>query len=112
MTGADLATAADVHALTLEVRALRTELAAMAARLPTTWVPLVDAAERMGVDPRTVVSAIQRGDVIGRRVGRRWLIDAASLRPTDRATIAELARQARTDAGILRAARQADEVFE
>ncbi len=97
MTGADLATTADLERVLAELRELRAELAAMAARLPTTWVSLTEAAEQMGVDPRTVRAMGERGEIVTRKAGRRSLVDLASLRPTDKGEIAELARKAREE---------------
>ena len=54
------------------------------------------ASERMGVDPRTCVAMSERGEIVTRRAGRRVLVDVASLRPIDRATVAALAREARS----------------
>lgn len=92
---ADLATAADIATILAELHAVRAELAAVSARLPSQWLSLHDAAERMGVDPRTIVSMGARGDIVTRHAGRRVLVDAASLRPTDRAKISALAAEAR-----------------
>lgn len=96
MTAADLATAGDVQALALELRGLRAELAALAARLPSTWLPLAEAAERLGVDPRTVVAMGARGELVTRRAGRRVLVDATSLQPRSDLEVARAAREART----------------
>ena len=78
-----------------ELRAVRAELAEVRASLPPRMISLADAAERMGVDPRTIVSMGERGDIVTRRAGRRVLVDAASLRGPDPVKIAELARSAR-----------------
>jgi excisionase family DNA binding protein len=96
MTAADLATASDVAAVLAEVRGLRGELAALAARLPSSWLSLKEAARVLGIDPRTCVAMIQRGQIIGRQAGRKWLVDGASLQPADPAEIATLARAARS----------------
>ena len=92
----DLATSADVAAVMLEVRGLRGLVESLAARLPSSWLSLREAAKLMGCDPRTVVSMIQRGDIVGRRAGRRWLCDSASLRPAAPSEIATMAREARS----------------
>jgi excisionase family DNA binding protein len=65
------------------------------ASLPSQWISLKDAAERMGCDPRTVTSMIERNEIIGRRAGRRVLVDASSLRPKSREEISTLAAAAR-----------------
>lgn len=95
MTAADLATADHVAAVLAEVRSLRAVVESLAARLPSSWLSLRDAAGVLGVDPRTVVAMIGRGDIIGRHAGRRWLVDGSSLRPADPAQIATMARSAR-----------------
>jgi len=67
----------------------------IAAALPSTWISLREAAERLGCDPRTVTSMAARGEIVTRRAGRRVLVDASSLRPADPAAVAALAREAR-----------------
>jgi hypothetical protein len=84
-----------IPAMFEELRAQRATIEAMASRLPSQWLSLRDAAERMGVDPRTVVSMGERGDIVTRRAGRRVLVDASSLRPVDRTTVQALADAAR-----------------
>jgi hypothetical protein len=91
VTGADLATVTHIEAVLTELRAVRSELAQVRAALPSTWLSLHDAAERLGVDPRTCVAMGERGDIVIRRAGRRVLVDAGSLRPIDRATVAAMA---------------------
>ncbi len=95
MTGADLATAADVERVLARQDALEAKLDRVLAALPTSWLSLTAAAERMGVDPRTITAAISRGEVVGRRVGRRWVVDANSIRPASAAAVAAMARGAR-----------------
>lgn len=80
----------------VELRAARAELAEIRAVLPPRFVSLKEASERMGVDPRTCVAMSERGEIVTRRAGRRVLVDVASLRPIDRATVAALAREARS----------------
>jgi hypothetical protein len=92
----DVATSADVAQVLAELREMRAELAQVRAALPTTWISLRDAAQRMGVDPRTVAAMGERGEIVTRRAGRRWLVDAASLKTRDPAEISEMARKART----------------
>ena len=72
-------------------------LAKFEARLPDQWLPLKVAAdkEHCNCDTRTLVSAGERGEITIKRVGRRVLVLASSLRPTDRAEIARLASEAR-----------------
>jgi hypothetical protein len=88
-----LATSADIATVLAEIRQIRAEMVALSARLPSTWLSLKDAAERMGVDPRTVVAMGARGNIVTRKAGRRVLIDAASLRPTNPADVAAEARR-------------------
>ncbi len=95
MTAADLATAADIERVLAGQDALDAKLDRVLASLPSQWLSLTEAAERMGCDPRTVTAAIVRGEVVGRRVGRRWLVDAASLRPADASAVAAMAAEAR-----------------
>lgn len=78
-----------------QLRAVRSELAEVRASLPPRFVSLKEAARALGCDPRTVAAMGERGEIITRRAGRRVLVDAASLRPTNRATVAERARSAR-----------------
>jgi hypothetical protein len=96
MTAADLATAGDIAALAREVRELRATVAALADRLPTTWMSLRAAAERLDVDPRTLTAMAARGEIVVRRAGRRVLVDASSLRGPTVDDVARAAREART----------------
>lgn len=74
------------------VAAIRRELGRV---MPPQMVPLREAAQRMGVDPRTVQAAGERGDVKIKRVGRRILVDANSLRPVTDDDVARMAAEAR-----------------
>jgi hypothetical protein len=78
-----------------ELREMRAELADVRASLLPRFVSLKQAASAIGVDPRTLTAMAERGEIIVRRAGRRVLVDAASLRPTTKVQIAELARIAR-----------------
>jgi len=95
---ADLPTRDDVLAMDAKIDRLTMLVESMAARLPDQWLPVKVAAdaEHMGCDPRTLVSAGERGEIIIKRVGRRVLVLASSLRPKGAAEIAALARSART----------------
>jgi hypothetical protein len=84
-----------IPAMFEELRAARAELAEMRASLPPRFVSLKEAAEVLGVDPRTVSAMAARNEVVTRRCGRRIVVDAVSLRPTDPASVARLAREAR-----------------
>ena len=79
-----------------ELRAVRAELAEVRASLPPRMISLADAAEHLACDVQTVRAMCDRHELVWRRCGRRIVIDAASLRPADRATVAALARSART----------------
>jgi hypothetical protein len=97
VTAADLATAADVAALDVKLDRLTMLVESLAARLPDQWLPVKVAAdeEHCNCDPRTLVSAGERGEITIKRVGRRVLVLASSLRPKPAAEIAALARSAR-----------------
>jgi hypothetical protein len=79
-----------------ELAAVRSELAEVRASLPPRMISLADAARALACDAQTVRSMCDRHELVWRKCGRRIVVDAASLRPTDRATVAALARSART----------------
>jgi hypothetical protein len=85
-----------IPALVERIEHLTGIIESMASRLPSQWLSLREASERMGVDPRTCVAMSERGEIVTRRAGRRVLVDAASLRPADPSTVARLAREARS----------------
>jgi excisionase family DNA binding protein len=62
---------------------------------PPKWLSVDEAAKRLGCSTQTVAAMCKRGDLVHRRAGRRVLISSESLRPTDPAQIAMLARAAR-----------------
>jgi hypothetical protein len=78
-----------------ELAAVRFELAQVRASLPPRMISLADAAEALACDPQTVRAMCDRHELVWRRCGRRIVVDAASLRPVDRATVAALADAAR-----------------
>jgi hypothetical protein len=78
-----------------ELRAVRTELATVLAALPPQFGDRKRAAEILGVDQQTVDAEIKRGNIRARKIGRRVVVDLASLRPHDPAEIAALARESR-----------------
>jgi hypothetical protein len=92
---ADLATASDIERVLARQDAIEAKLDRVLAALPSQWLSLKKAAGLMGCDPRTVVAMGERGDIVTRKAGRRVLIDAASLRPTNPADVAAAAREAR-----------------
>ena len=98
MTAAELATGADIAALAERIDRLTTMVEGLVARLPADqWLPLKVAADEdhANCDPRTLTAAGERGEITIRRIGRRVLVLASSLRPRDPAEIAKLAREAR-----------------
>jgi hypothetical protein len=56
---------------------------------------LADAARALGVDTQTARVMCDRHELTWRRCGRRIVVDAGSLRPTDPVTVCQLARKAR-----------------
>ena len=88
-------TKAGVVLLIAEMRAARAELAAVRECLPPRMLSLADAAHALGVDTQTTRAMCDRHELTWRRCGRRIVVDAGSLRPTDPAQIAMLARAAR-----------------
>lgn len=43
------------------------------------WISLAEAAEQLGVSPVTVRNRLAHDQLVGRRIGRQWLVDARSL---------------------------------
>lgn len=85
-----------VEPLAVEVRQARAELAALRAALPPPTASVEEAARRAGRSTRWVRDRIKDGSVSAKRAGRCWLVDLASLRPTDDETVARLAREAQS----------------
>lgn len=48
-------------------------------RTETTWVTTVEAAVRLGTNERRVRRMLARRDLVGRKVGGSWQVDADSL---------------------------------
>lgn len=92
MTGADIATTADLAAIDARLAKIEKHLAAIAALAPTPWRPIRDVAHSMGIDWRTVQAM---PGVRIQRAGRRLMVDVRSLRGVDDAEIAKLAAGAR-----------------
>lgn len=84
-----------IAAVLAKLEAVDAKLDRILAALPPRFVPLKEAAELLACDPRTIVAMGERGEVVTRRCGRRIVVDAASLRPADPATVARLGREAR-----------------
>ena len=99
MTGIDAALAAVVAnamaPVVSELAGLRADLAEVRASLPPRMLSVREAARAMGVSTQTITAMAKRNEIASRRAGRRLLISAVSLRPTDPARVAELAREAR-----------------
>lgn len=96
MNGLDAALAAVVsEAMAPVVTELRELRAAVDALRPPQFISVDEAAKRLDVSTQTITAMCKRGELAHRRAGRRVLIDAASLRPTDPATVARLVREAR-----------------
>lgn len=47
--------------------------------MPESWISVVEAAEQLGVSPVAVRNRLTHGQLVGRRNGRQWLVDAKSL---------------------------------
>ena len=80
MTAGELATAADIAELRVELREVHDLLGEIRKALPPRMISVAEAAKALAVDPQTVRAMCKRGDLAHRRAGRRLLIDAASLR--------------------------------
>lgn len=95
------AVAAAVQPLADELRAVRTELAALRAGQAPRLVTVAEAAEHAHVSPCTLRRWERAGVVRSVRRGRRVLVDLSSLQPTDPTEIAALARGAQmSSAGV------------
>lgn len=62
---------------------------------PAQWLSVDETARRLSCSAQTVTAMAKRGELVHRRAGRRLLVSAESIRPTDPATVARLAREAR-----------------
>lgn len=63
---------------------------------PPQFLSVAEFAQRNGICQATVRRQAKAGALVCRWVGRRCLISASALRPADPATVARLAREART----------------
>ena len=79
----------------IELTALREQVAALVAATPPQFFSVADFAQRNGLCQATVRRQAKAGLLLCKWVGRRCLISATSLRPTDPPTVARLAREAR-----------------
>ncbi len=70
-------------------------LGRLVAASPPQMLSVAEAAKRMGTCAATIRRMCAANELAHRRAGRRLLIDASALRPTDPAQIATLARAAR-----------------
>lgn len=85
-----------VAPLAEEVRALRAEVAELLRSQPPRLVSVEEAAAALGVSACTIRRWEHDQQIASVRRGGRVLIDLSTVRPTDPAQIAALARQART----------------
>ena len=76
-----------------ELRDLR---ATVEALRPPQFISVDEAAKRLDVSTQTITAMCKRGELVHGRAGRRLLVSAESIRPTDPATVARLAREARS----------------
>jgi hypothetical protein len=77
----DLVEAAVSRALARALGPIREELAAIRRALPPSLGSLRDAAKILHCDPSTAYRAYKRGELAGRQIGGRIVIDLAALRP-------------------------------
>jgi len=90
----NLVTQEDVLALAAELREQRRLLDEIRHALPPRFVGRKGAAHALGVSEQTVDAMLDRGDLVGRRAGRRVLVDVASLRGRTKQEVAALAKEA------------------
>jgi excisionase family DNA binding protein len=62
---------------------IREEIAALRRTLPPQLGSVADAAKSLGCSPRTVWRLIREGKLPHRKVGRKTVVDLASLHPPD-----------------------------
>jgi excisionase family DNA binding protein len=74
---------------------VRASLEALAAASPPALLDVETFAARVDLSPATIRRQAAAGVLPARRVGRKWLIDAAAVRSTTPEHIAELAAEAR-----------------
>ncbi|MGB8296242.1 MAG: hypothetical protein WCG85_12515 [Polyangia bacterium] len=79
-----------------ELASLRQQVAALVQASPPQFLSVAEFAQRNGLCQATVRRQAKAGALVCKWVGRRCLISATSLRPTDPAQIATLAREARS----------------
>jgi hypothetical protein len=90
-----LAVPGEIFALRREVRDLSARLDALSAASPPALVDVETYAGRIHVSPATIRRWLVAGTLPGMRAGRKWMVDAAAVRPTRPEEIAELAAEAR-----------------
>ena len=71
-------------------------LGRLAAAAPPRFVSVDEAAQMLGICKWSVRKQAAAGVLVSRRAGRRLLISADSIRPTDPSEIARLSREARS----------------
>jgi len=81
--------------LRADLERVTAELAAVRRALPSQFVPLKEAAARMGVSEKTGYRRFDSGEWPGRRDGRKVLIDLSALRPMTHDEVARTAQKLR-----------------
>jgi excisionase family DNA binding protein len=92
---AEIVTAA-ILPLAEEVRGLKAEVAALRAVSPPRFGTVRDAARILLCSEQTVRRKVDLREIPSTRVGRSVRVDLTALRPTDPATVARLAVEARS----------------
>lgn len=92
---AHLVREAVVSVIRAELAPIKAKLETLAAASPPALVDVEVAAERLGLSPATVRRQAASGELPARRVGRRWKVDLAALRPVSTEQVEALAREAR-----------------
>jgi hypothetical protein len=81
MITAHRATGLTLDDLYAELRRLSAQIEEVRKSLPPSLGSLRDAAKILHCDPSTVYRAFKRGEVAGRQIGGRIVVDLAALRP-------------------------------
>jgi excisionase family DNA binding protein len=86
---------ARISALEAQVTTLTESIEKLRRASPSTFVPMSEAASRLGVSLSTLRRRIRAGDVPVVRIGRSVRVDLGALRPADQAEVARLTEAAR-----------------